>query len=494
MSGMDNIPTRVPTDEMEDDDDDEEEDDEVTGADADDEEAYHKLTLKQMASRACKHIDIGTAIMPKPLFTADVEDYDGSEELRDAAQSVETHYARVCRTEFNAIIVEHHMKWAPLCVAEPGPLLKEEPSDRLGRYDFHHSDGVVDWALSHGLKVKGHVLVWAASSPKFLKEMDAQEVRTQLKRHIFTTMAHYRGRIQVWDVVNEPLAPDGSLAENVFLRKLGPSYIEDAFRWAHEADPTAKLLLNENKVEGVGTTKSEKFYELMTYLKKDKGVPIHGVGLQAHFNAAGTGRQRLPTPWAVKQQIRRLGDLGLSVNISEMDVRVSKLPPNVRQIAQRQIYHDIVAAALSEPALDGIWLWGFTDRHTWVTHFYYDDEPLIFDEDFGRKEAYYGLRDAISSLCPGSVVGGKTSFWKSDIDKEGNHWGHLWMAPEPDITTDGVASGEARPDWQLEAEKEMDSGAMMDGEPVGVSHDVHGNIVLSKEENATSSTYLPPIS
>ena len=76
-------------------------------------------------------------------------------------------------------------------------------------------------------------------------------------------------------------------------------------------------------------------------------------------------------PPAVKQQIHRLGKLGLTVNISEMDVRVSKLPddPQLRDLAQRQIYHDILAAALSERRVgtfDGIWLWGFTSRHTWV--------------------------------------------------------------------------------------------------------------------------------
>ena len=71
----------------------------------------------------------------------------------------------------------------------------------------------------------------------------------------------------MWDVVNEALAPDGSLAENVFYRKLGPGYIEDCFRWAHEADPGCVLLYNDNKVEGVGTPKSDGFYELLADLK-----------------------------------------------------------------------------------------------------------------------------------------------------------------------------------------------------------------------------------
>jgi hypothetical protein len=114
-------------------------------------------TLRQVAAKACKRIDVGAAVLPKPLFTADVEDYDGSEELRDVAQSIpDTHYARILRQEFNAIVVEHHLKWAPLCVSEPGPLPGENASDRLGRYDFHHADSIVDWALAHDIqKIKG---------------------------------------------------------------------------------------------------------------------------------------------------------------------------------------------------------------------------------------------------------------------------------------------------------------------------------------------------
>lgn len=293
----------------------------------------------------------------------------------------------------------------------------------------------------------------AVSSPSsFLEKMTPEEMREAIKRHIFTTMGHFRGRIKVWDVVNEALAPDGTLANNIFLRKLGPTYIEQCFEWAHEADPTAILLYNDNKVEGMGHDspnylKSEGFYNLLKDLTERK-IPVHGCGMQAHFNAAGVGRNRPPTPRMVQQQIRRLGELGLKVNISEMDVRVSKLPANVQQIAQRQIYHDIVAAALSEQAFDGIWIWGFTDRHTWVSSFYHDDSPLILDEDYDRKEAYYGLREALSSLGPGGIVGGRGVVLDDDVDSDGNKWGHLWMQPEPEKQDQEDAGDSSRPDWE----------------------------------------------
>lgn len=543
--------------------------------DDDDEEDDNELTLKQVVDRGCKYLDIGTAVLPGPLFTADVEDYDGSEELRDAVKSMpETHYARIIRKEFNAIVIEHHLKWSPLLSIDVHPpttsstkqkpqqqhyslnrstssTVEQQPQQsslqatshtntsnnnnttttnsgsstteqpRLGRYDFYYADSIVDWGLAKGIrKIKGHVLVWHVTTPKLLEDLEPSRVREELQRHIYTVMGHFRGRISTWDVVNEALAPDGTLAENVFLRKLGPSYIEDCFRWAHDADPTAILLYNDNKVEGYGTKKANGFYELLADLKA-KRVPVHGCGLQAHWNAAGTGLNRPPTPRMLKKQIRRLGKLGLTVNISEMDVRVSKLQPTeLRDIAQRQVYYDLIAAAISEPAVDGIWLWGFTDRHTWVSNFYYDDEPLLFDEYYQRKPAYYGLRDALTTLTPGHVICGdyysssnttcssiqhtaqRTSSIlpshptipiESDADDNGNTWGHLWIQPEPevDLLDDGGVvggGGDTRPDW------EQDEEPLPDDEPGMISNndDTNNSNDLLLLQKQSSSKALSP--
>jgi GH35 family endo-1,4-beta-xylanase len=472
-------------------------DDEIDGEEDDDQ------TLKQVAALCCKRIDIGTAVLPKPLFSHDVEDLPNgntdtkSKTIEDMEYAIvsdaPTMYAKMIQQEFNAVVIEHHLKWAPLVHAEPGPLTAGVPSDRFGRYDFYHADAMVDWCLQNGIsKIKGHVLVWHVTTPKFVEDLEPSVVREQLKRHIFTCMGHFKGRISTWDVVNEALAPDGSLAENVFFRKLGPSYIEECFRWAHEADPDAVLLYNDNKVEGIDTPKSDGFYELLADLKA-KNVPVHGCGIQAHFNAAGTGVNRPPTPASLKRQIRRLGALGLTVNISEMDVRVSKLPPDqmLRDTAQRQIYHDILAAALSEPCFDGIWLWGFTDRHTWVHSFYYDDEPCILDESYQRKVAYYGVRDALRSLTPGNVVGGRGVLLETDCDTDGNLWGHQWMQPEDEddgkIESDGQMMGDARPDW----EQKSAGNQSVDWDNEGDLDTNHENL---NHATSTDSDYLPPIS
>jgi len=258
--------------------------------------------------------------------------------------------------------------------------------------------------------------------------------------------------------VNESLAPDGSFANNIFYRVLGENYIDEAFHMAHEADPTAFLIYNDNKVEGIGTPKSEAFYLLLKRLK-ERGVPIHGAGMQAHFNAAGVDRNRIPSPKSIQKQIQRLGALGLKVNISEMDVRVSKLPNttttttiktemDLRTLAQRQIYRDVLAAAFAEPAFEGVWFWGFTDRHTWVHNFYYKDQPLLFDEEYNKKESYFGVKEALETLNIGGIIGGGVLM--DDDENENKQWGHEWRQPEPTVIH-GIENqqkcGDDKPDW-----------------------------------------------
>lgn len=155
--------------------------------------------------------------------------------------------------------------------------------------------------------------------------------------------------------------------------------------------------------------------------------------------------------------------LGLTVNISEMDCRISKLPErcvdhskegdmggmDLRTFAQKQIYKDVLSAVLEEPAFDGIWFWGFTDKHTWVKNFYYDDEPLLWDVEYKRKQAYFGIREALETFAGGTANNNKKE-WSED-------WGSIWRQAEPESVIkeqEQVNSSENdKPDWELESEQ-----------------------------------------
>lgn len=186
------------------------------------------------------------------------------------------------------------------------------------------------------------------------------------------------------------MGDDGRLRNSLFAERLGDEYIAEAFRMAHEADPQAMLIYNDYGAEGMGA-KSEGVFRLVEGLI-DKKVPIHGVGLQMHIEA-----QNHPPVADIAANVRRLTGLGLKVNISEMDVRIrgltGELPARLEK--QRQVYHDIIAACIEIKGFMGVTFWGFSDAASWVDSFFGPDDPLLFDDEYKMKPAYYGVNEAM---------------------------------------------------------------------------------------------------
>ena len=287
-------------------------------------------------------------------------------------------YAATFAHHFNYVTAEFEMKWGQI---------ERQPGQR----NYGPSDEIAAFAEARGMRVKGHALVWHGDSPAWLEPLSAAEVRLALEDHIRTTVGRYRGRIAAWDVVNEAIADDRrGLRDTVYLRKLGPGYIAEAFRLARAADPDALLIYNDYGGEGLGR-KSDDVYDLVRDLVA-QGVPIGGVGLQMHLDAASR-----PSTADIARNIRRLAELGLLVNFSEMDVRVARVGGDLaaRLEEQRRVYHDVIAACVAEPRCHAVTFWGFTDRHSWIDAFYGPDDPLLFDDSYRPKPSYFGTLDAL---------------------------------------------------------------------------------------------------
>lgn len=286
-------------------------------------------------------------------------------------------YRTVLSRHFDYLTAEYEMKW--------GPIERTE-----GAEDFSAGDAIASFAQSAGIQLKGHALVWHNSLPSWVTALSSADLRTAFERHIRGVAGHFRGRVLAWDVVNEAIADDGSgLRNTVFRQRLGDNYIADAFRLAREADPQALLFYNDYGGEGLNS-KSDRIYELVSSLRA-QGVPIDGVGLQMHVNAANP-----VTEAAVASNMRRLAGLGLLVNISEMDVRIRDVPgtTQARLDVQKSVYRSLVGVCVAEPRCHGVTFWGFTDAHTWIDGQFGADDPLLFDEQYAAKPAYYGVLDA----------------------------------------------------------------------------------------------------
>jgi endo-1,4-beta-xylanase len=283
-------------------------------------------------------------------------------------------YSGVVSREFNYLTAEYEMKWN---ILEPAPEVSA----------FGAGDAIVGYAASQGMRVKGHTLIWHGATPSWVNALSAADLRIAVDRHIRNVSGHFRGRVHAWDVVNEAVADDGSgLRDTVFRQRLGDGYIAEAFRLARAADPQARLFYNDYGGEGMGA-KSNRIYDLLRDLLA-AGVPIDGVGLQMHVSA-----NNRPSDGSIAANIRRLADLGLTVHISEMDVRISNVPgsQDARLEIQRATYHDIVRVCVMEPRCEAITFWGFTDAYTWIS----GDSPLLFDARYAPKPAYTGVLDAL---------------------------------------------------------------------------------------------------
>jgi len=262
----------------------------------------------------------------------------------------------------------------------------------LDRYDFGDFDQILSFAESNEMCVRGHTLVWHRDLPAWLTERhwSREELIGILRDHIHAVVGRYRGRVQYWDVVNEGLGNPSGLRRTFWLRNLGPEYIEMAFRFAHEADSQARLFYNDYGVEGLGR-KSDELYELLSELVQ-RGVPIHGVGLQAHVNVA------IPVAEDLKANLSRLDRLGLEIHLTEVDVGVPQPVTQDRLWKQAILYQRLMDACLGVRSCTAFATWGFTDAHSWVPDHYGSlGEALPFDAEFRPKLSYKAIAESLKA-------------------------------------------------------------------------------------------------
>ena len=302
------------------------------------------------------------------------------------AQFSETAYSSTMAREYNMLEPEDAMKWW---------VIRREP----GVFDFRQGDEVVQFAQAHSMKVRGHCLVWGRANPDWLAQAHFTPSRLSelLHKHIDQVMKHYSGQVFAWDVVNEALDENGKVRDSIWYNQpgvgfagRGTAYIEQAFRWAREADARALLFYNEAEGEALGR-KSDAIYAMVKDFR-GRGVPIDGVGLQLHIS------QPTPDTAGITANVARLAALGLQVHITELDVSLpvdARGEPLHREDLQRQaeIYGGIVRACLQNSGCTAIQTWGFTDKYSWIGSSSKGTRgwALPFDRSYEPKPAYNAL-------------------------------------------------------------------------------------------------------
>jgi endo-1,4-beta-xylanase len=320
---------------------------------------------------------LGTTGSPLPALVALHYRWIGSA-VDTTALANEPDYAKVLAHQFSSVTPENVMKWETV---EPQP----------GIEDYSAADELVAFAEHQNMMVRGHNLVWHSQLPSWLTQgsFTNEQLADILHRHITDEVTHFRGRVYAWDVVNEPLNEDGTLRDTIWYDVLGPDYIAQALEWAHEADPNAKLYLNDYDIEWAGP-KSDGMYALAQDLLA-RQVPLDGIGFESHL-AIQDG-----FPGGMAQNMQRFADLGLDVAITEADVRMP-LPVTPEKLAQQaDYYRQLAEACLAVQRCVSFTIWGFTDRHSWVPGFFAGQGAAdLYDENLVPKPAYDAVHQAFA--------------------------------------------------------------------------------------------------
>jgi endo-1,4-beta-xylanase len=262
---------------------------------------------------------------------------------------------------------------------------------------------VIEWCKANGITTKGHPLVWATYSgtPRWLTGYTVNESEELLKTRVLNITAGFRDKIELWDVVNEPInvktwkhkiqnfsdENDWGITDSISLIA---DYVEQALWWAHQGNPKATLLINEYRT--LADKEIRKRYEdLLTELKK-RDVPLSGIGIQAH-----EPRQEWFSPVEVWKTFDLYYRFGYPIHITEFHPQSSGVgitgewrKGTWTPEAQTEFTEQFVRLCFGHPAVASINWWGFSDRNIWLPG------GGLIDEEYRPKPVYIMLDNLIN--------------------------------------------------------------------------------------------------
>ncbi|WP_327364247.1 endo-1,4-beta-xylanase [Streptomyces sp. NBC_01296] len=312
------------------------------------------ILMAPLASHAAENTLGGAAAQSGRYFGTAV----ASGRLGDSA------YTTIAGREFNMVTPENEMK---IDATEP----------QQGQFNFAAGDRVYNWAVQNGKQVRGHTLAWHSQQPGWMQNLSGSTLRQAMTNHINGVMAHYKGKLVQWDVVNEAFADGSSGARrDSNLQRSGNDWIEVAFRTARAADPSAKLCYNDYNVENWTWAKTQAMYAMVRDFKQ-RGVPIDCVGFQSHFNNDSPYNSNFRTT------LQSFAALGVDVAVTELDI----------QGASATTYANVTNDCLAVPRCMGITVWGVRDTDSWRS----EQSPLLFDGNGNKKPAYTSVLGALNA-------------------------------------------------------------------------------------------------
>ncbi|MEE9332542.1 MAG: endo-1,4-beta-xylanase [Granulosicoccaceae bacterium] len=270
-------------------------------------------------------------------------------------------YRDIAAEEFNIVTPEnsHKMGWI---------------QPQRGVFKWEDADELANYAEQNGMSLHGHPLVWFSQLPAWVQLLDPSNAQAVMREHIRALVSRYRGRIAIWDVVNESFEDDGSYRNSIWHKGMGREYIRDAFVTARQEDPNAVLIYNDYDVAWKNP-KSDAMYSMVEQ-EIAAGTPIDGVGFQMHLRDDFTEYD------SVERNFERFANLGMDIYITEFDVAMFN---GKNDELQADIFRRVMEICLRQPRCKALQSWGYTDRYSWRSN----HEPLMLTDKYLPKPAYY---------------------------------------------------------------------------------------------------------
>ena len=336
--------------------------------------------------------------------------------------------AALVKQEFSSMTAENDMKPVSVHPAE-------------GVWNWGSADSIANFARKNGIKLRGHCLCWHSQfcdwmfTDKKGKPVTKEVFYERLREHIHTVVNRYKDVVYAWDVVNEAMAdnvrptmvdgkwqPGSPYRDSRHFQLCGDEFIAKAFEFAHEADPNALLFYNDYNECDPG--KRDRIYDMVKKMK-DAGVPIHGIGMQGHYNIYG------PSEEDIDAAITKYSELVQHIHVTELDIRTNTemggqlrfsrgeskpLAPYLQTLQDDQYSRIFKIFRKHKDVIDCVTFWNLSDKDSWLG---VNNHPLPFDENIKPKNTYFVIRDFNATLDNAAV---KEDFVPNELNQPGQEY------------------------------------------------------------------------
>jgi endo-1,4-beta-xylanase len=269
-------------------------------------------------------------------------------------------YLQVLEENFNYAVHENALKWYSTEYTKDS--VNYKPADEI-------------WELCHerNIPMRGHCIFWAKDKyvMDWLNELNTDELRGKVIEHVIDVTKHFKGRIDEFDLNNEMIYGD------FFRRRLGYGVLNEMAYAAKFSNPDVKLYVNDyHIIANNGFNLGAYINQIENFLKN--GVPIDGIGCQAHILTSKTTK-----PEIAQMALDGLAKFNMPIKMTECLFGGDTEEEIAEQL---KIYFPLFFA---DPNVEAIIMWGFWAKDHWKP------KTAMWEEDWTPTPQALAYRDLV---------------------------------------------------------------------------------------------------